>query len=51
MKLMRGDMGGAASVCGAILGIARLHIPINMVAVVPLCENMPGSAASKPGDM
>lgn len=51
MKLMRGDMGGAASVCAAILGIARLRLPINMVAVVPLCENMPGPAASKPGDI
>ncbi|THH03732.1 hypothetical protein EW145_g6051 [Phellinidium pouzarii] len=51
MKLMRGDMGGAASVCAAALAIARLKIPINLVVVVPLTENMPGPAASKPGDV
>ncbi|KAH8116732.1 leucine aminopeptidase [Phellopilus nigrolimitatus] len=51
MKLMRGDMGGAATVCAAALAIARLRIPIDLVTVVPLCENMPGPSANKPGDI
>jgi aminopeptidase len=32
MELMRGDMGGAATVLGAALAIAKLKIPINYVA-------------------
>ncbi|EJD02539.1 leucine aminopeptidase [Fomitiporia mediterranea MF3/22] len=51
MKLMRGDMGGAATVCAATLGLARLKVPINVVTVVALCENMPGPSANKPGDI
>ncbi|KLO07529.1 leucine aminopeptidase [Schizopora paradoxa] len=51
MKLMRGDMGGAATVCAAALAIARLKIPIDLVVVTPLCENMPGPSANKPGDI
>ncbi|KAF7976200.1 hypothetical protein HWV62_7380 [Athelia sp. TMB] len=51
MKLMRGDMGGAATVVSSALAIAQLKIPINYVAVTPLCENMPGPSATKPGDI
>ncbi|KAI0071218.1 leucine aminopeptidase [Panus rudis PR-1116 ss-1] len=51
MKLMRGDMGGAASVCAAALGIAKLGLPVNMVVLTPLTENMPGPSANKPGDI
>ncbi|KAG8793993.1 hypothetical protein FRC12_000957 [Ceratobasidium sp. 428] len=50
MKLMRGDMGGAATVVSATLAIAKLGIPINIVTLTPLSENMPGPSASKPGD-
>ncbi|KAG2119215.1 hypothetical protein BD769DRAFT_1481710 [Suillus cothurnatus] len=42
MKLMRGDMGGAATVVSSLLAIAQLQLPINIVAVTPLCENLPG---------
>lgn len=51
MKLMRADMGGAATVCNAALAIARLRLPINLVVVTPLCENLPGPSANKPGDV
>ena len=51
MDLMRGDMGGAANVAGAMVAIATLKLPINVVALIPLCENMINGQASKPGDV
>ncbi|KAJ3777756.1 leucine aminopeptidase [Lentinula raphanica] len=51
MKLMRGDMGGAATVVSATLAIAKLKLPINLVTVTPLTENLPGPSATKPGDI
>ncbi|KAI0083352.1 cytosol aminopeptidase family, catalytic domain-containing protein [Irpex rosettiformis] len=51
MKLMRGDMGGAATVVSAALAVAKLQLPINLTVVTPLTENMPGPAATKPGDV
>ncbi|KAJ6457382.1 leucine aminopeptidase [Mycena sanguinolenta] len=51
MKLMRGDMGGAAAVVAAALAIAQLKLPINVVVLTPLAENMPSGTATKPGDI
>ncbi|KAG6809374.1 hypothetical protein H0H92_000512 [Tricholoma furcatifolium] len=51
MKLMRGDMGGAATVVSTALAIAQLQLPVNLVVVTPLTENMPGPSATKPGDI
>ncbi|KAJ4474784.1 cytosol aminopeptidase family, catalytic domain-containing protein [Lentinula lateritia] len=51
MKLMRGDMGGAATVVSATLAIAKLKLPVNLVTVTPLTENLPGPSATKPGDI
>jgi leucyl aminopeptidase len=51
MDEMKYDMGGAASVFGAVQACAEMALPINMVAVIASAENMPGSAASKPGDI
>lgn len=51
MKLMRGDMGGAATTVSALLTIAKLGLPINVVLATPLTENMPGGRATKPGDV
>jgi len=51
MKLMRGDMGGAAVVLAALVTIAKLQLPINVVLAIPLAENMPGGKATKPGDV
>ncbi|KAH9948312.1 cytosol aminopeptidase family, catalytic domain-containing protein [Amylocystis lapponica] len=51
MKAMRDDMGGAAAVSSAALAIAQLKLPVNLVVLAPLCENMPGPSANKPGDI
>jgi aminopeptidase len=51
MGMMKGDMGGAAAVLSAVHGIARLKEPVNVVALIPLCENMPSGKATKPGDV
>lgn len=51
MGLMRGDMGGAAVVMSAFQAIVSLKLPINVVALAPLCENMPSGRATKPGDV
>lgn len=51
MDAMRADMGGAATVCSAILTAATLKLPINLIGLAPLCENMPNGNANKPGDV
>jgi aminopeptidase len=51
MALMKGDMGGAATVAGAMYGICKMQLPVNIVAIIPLCENMPSGTATKPGDV
>nr|CAI5858146.1 unnamed protein product [Callosobruchus analis] len=50
-RYMRGDMAGAACVVAACRAIAGLQLPINVRALLPLCENMPGCAAMRPGDI
>ncbi|XP_040567587.1 cytosol aminopeptidase isoform X3 [Lepeophtheirus salmonis] len=51
MDLMRADMGGAAVVTGALLSAVSLNLPLHLKVLIPLCENMPGSKATKPGDV
>jgi leucyl aminopeptidase len=51
MDEMKFDMTGAASVLGALKAVAELDLPINLVVVVPTCENMPSGGATKPGDV
>jgi leucyl aminopeptidase len=51
MDEMKFDMSGAASVLGAMRALAAMRAPVNAIGVVPACENMPGGAASKPGDI
>ena len=51
MDEMKFDMSGAASVLGALKSVAELKLPINLVVVVPACENMPSGIATKPGDI
>nr|XP_004656136.2 cytosol aminopeptidase [Jaculus jaculus] len=51
MDLMRADMGGAATICSAIVSAAKLSLPINIIGLAPLCENMPSGKANKPGDV
>jgi leucyl aminopeptidase len=51
MDEMKYDMCGAASVLGTLAALAELEAPVNVVAVIPCCENMPGSKATRPGDI
>ncbi len=51
MDEMKFDMGGAASVLGTLRAVAELKLKINVVGLIPSCENMPGGAAVKPGDV
>jgi leucyl aminopeptidase len=51
MDEMKGDMGGAAAVIGAMQAIAALKPNINVTALVPTCENMPSGTAYHPGDI
>jgi leucyl aminopeptidase len=51
MDEMKFDMCGAASVLGTLRTVAELKLKLNVVGLVPTCENMPGGAATKPGDV
>ncbi|WP_058615388.1 leucyl aminopeptidase [Tepidimonas taiwanensis] len=51
MDEMKFDMSGAASVLGTFEALARLRPAINVVGLIPACENMPGGGAVKPGDV
>ena len=51
MDEMKYDMSGAASVLGAIRALAAMKAPVNVVGIIPATENMPGGAASRPGDV
>jgi len=48
---MKCDMAGAAAVLAATLAVAELRLPVNLIAVMPLVENMPGGRALKLGDV
>ncbi|MFV9511550.1 leucyl aminopeptidase [Tepidibacillus sp. LV47] len=51
MDEMKTDMAGGAAVLGAMEAIGRLRPKVNIVAVIPSCENMPSGKAYKPGDV
>ena len=51
MDEMKFDMGGAASVVGAMRAISQLKPAINVIGVIAACENMPSGKALKPGDV
>jgi len=51
MDQMKFDMGGAASVLGVFRAVAELGSAVNLVGLVPTCENMPSGSATKPGDI
>src|SRR2546421_3322626 len=51
MDEMKFDMSGAASVLGTLRALAAMRAPLNVVGVIPTCENMPGGQAIKPGDI
>ena len=51
MDEMKFDMCGAASVLGALRACAELQLPLNVIGLIPAVENMPGSRATRPGDI
>ncbi|MDP2832265.1 MAG: leucyl aminopeptidase [Pseudomonadota bacterium] len=51
MDEMKYDMCGAASVLGTFRALAMLKLPLNVVGLIPTCENMPNGRANKPGDV
>jgi len=51
MDEMKYDMSGAGSVLGTIKAVAEMGLAINVVGIIPTCENMPGGNATKPGDV
>jgi leucyl aminopeptidase len=51
MDEMKFDMCGAGSVLGAMHALGELQPPINVVALIPACENMTSGRATRPGDI
>jgi leucyl aminopeptidase len=51
MDEMKFDMSGGATVLAALRAAAEMKLPINVVAIVAACENMPGGSAIKPSDI
>jgi len=51
MVEMKGDMQGGAIVLSTVMTAARLGLPINLVGLIPLVENMPSGNAYRPDDI
>jgi leucyl aminopeptidase len=51
MDEMKYDMCGAASVLGTFRAIAEMKLKLNVIGVIPTCENMPSGSATRPGDI
>ncbi len=51
MDEMKFDMGGAASVLGTFRALAALKPRLNVIGLIPSCENLPDGRALKPGDV
>ena len=51
MDEMKYDMCGAATVLGVFKTISEMNLPLNVVGVIPACENMPDGRATRPGDV
>ncbi|GAC1437459.1 MAG: leucyl aminopeptidase [Solirubrobacteraceae bacterium] len=51
MSEMKFDMSGGAAVLEAVGAIARLRLPVRLVAVIGATENMPSGRSVKPGDI
>lgn len=48
---MKYDMCGGATVFGVLKAISKLNLPLNVVGLIPACENMPGPTATRPDDV
>ena len=51
MDEMKFDMCGAASVLGTLQAVAEMGLKLNVVGIIPSCDNMPSGTATKPGDI
>ncbi|MEE6138982.1 leucyl aminopeptidase [Mycobacterium sp. 050128] len=51
MHHMTSDMGGAAAVIATVTLATQLELPIDVIATVPMAENMPSATAQRPGDV
>lgn len=51
MDEMKYDMCGAGSVLGTLRAVAEMGLAVNVVGVIPTCENMPAGNAARPGDI
>ncbi|QEP43341.1 leucyl aminopeptidase [Ectothiorhodospiraceae bacterium BW-2] len=51
MDEMKYDMCGGATVFGVMKAVAEMGLALNLVGVVPSCENLPDGQANKPGDI
>jgi leucyl aminopeptidase len=51
MEDMKFDMSGGAAVLGAMEAVGAMGLPLDVVALVPATENLPGGEAFKPGDV
>lgn len=51
MKNMKQDMAGAAAVLGAMKAVSDLRIPVHLIGLMPLAENMVNGKAMKHGDI
>jgi len=51
MEAMKTDMSGAAAVLATMQAVAALDLPVRVVGVTPVTENMPGGGAQRPGDV
>jgi leucyl aminopeptidase len=51
MEKMKYDMAGGAAVLGVMKAVAELKSPVHLVGLLPATENLPGSCATRPGDV
>lgn len=51
MHQMTSDMGGAAAVVATVVLAAKQRVPVDVIATVPMAENMPSATAQRPGDV
>src|SRR5690606_6312071 len=51
MDHMKADMAGGAAVAGTMMAVARLGLPLHVVALIPATDNRPGENAYVPGDV
>lgn len=51
METMKEDMAGGAAVIAAMKVLAQFKPSVNIIAIIPLAENLPSGVAAKPGDI